>query len=124
MNSWFRTLLVGAVAVLLACKGDTGAAGPQGEAGPPGDPGVAFATAPINLSGAANATVSISRASTTADGYVAAADFRAIRSTGGGSLLNWKPELGRWANTCGAAPTVSLATADSQEGDSSFEFDV
>jgi len=109
MGSWFRVLLVAVVAAGLACKGDPGAAGARGEQGPPGDPGVAFATPPLALSGASNATISLTRP---------------MRSNGGGNLLDWRSELPLWANKCGVAPAVSIATADAQEGDTSFEFNV
>lgn len=124
MHSWLRSLLAVAVVLVLACKGDPGPAGPQGDQGPPGDPGVASATAPLSLSGASNATVSISRATSSTDGYMAAADFRAVRITGGGNLIDWRSDLARWSNTCGSSPAVSIDGSDSQEGDSSFEMNV
>jgi len=127
MRSPFRWMLLAAVAVTVACKGETGAQGPQGEQGPPGDPGVAYATAPLGLSGGVNATISIARATSAADGYLAASDFQTFhsrRSTGGGNLLEWRSDVARWANTCGVVPAVSSTPADSQEGDTSFEFNV
>ena len=124
MSSGWRFSLVAVVAVGLACKGDPGPTGPQGDPGPPGDPGVARANAPLSLSGTSNATISIARATSTTDGYVAASDFKALRITGGGNLIDWRADLARWTNSCGSAPTVSIAATDSQEGDTSFEFNV
>jgi len=124
MNFGLRLSLVAVVAVGLACKGDKGDPGDPGQQGPPGDPGVARANAPLSLSGASNATISISRATSTTDGYVAASDFKALRITGGGNLLDWRSDLTRWSNTCGSNPAVTVATTDSQEGDTSFEFNV
>ncbi|HEY8211372.1 MAG TPA: hypothetical protein VIG99_28005 [Myxococcaceae bacterium] len=124
MHSGLRFLLVCAVVVGLACKGEKGDPGAQGDQGPPGDPGVATATAPLALSGASNATISIARASSSADGYLAASDYRSLRATGGGNLLDWRSDLARWANTCGVNPAVTISTTDSQEGDTSFEFNV
>jgi len=117
-------MLVVVVAVGLACKGETGATGPQGDPGPPGDPGVARANAPLTLSGASNATISIPRATSATDGYLAASDFRAIRITGGGNLIDWRADLARWSNTCGSIPAVTISSTDSQEGDTAFEFNV
>jgi hypothetical protein len=124
MHSCLRWLTTLAVVLVVACKGDKGDQGPQGDQGPPGDPGVARATAPLNLSGTSNATISIARASSTADGYLAASDFQALRITGGGNLLDWRADLSRWANTCGSNPAVTINGTDSQEGDTSFEFNV
>jgi len=70
---------------------------------------VAFATPPLTLSGASNATISLNRP---------------MRSTGGGNLLDWRSDVTLWANKCGGAPAVSITTTDSQEGDTSYEFNV
>lgn len=127
MPASLRWVSLVVVVISVACKGDKGDPGAQGDQGPPGDPGVAFATPPLALSGASNGTVSIARATGSADGYLAAADFQTFasrRASGGGNLLEWRSDVSRWTNTCGVAPTVTNTTADSQEGDSSFEFNV
>lgn len=117
-------MLPAAVLLALGCEGKQGLQGVPGETGPQGPAGpvgVATASAPLSLSGN---SLAIARATGTSDGYLAASDFRAFRTTAGGNLLDWKADVGRWANACGVAPATSIAAADSQEGDTSFEFNV
>lgn len=49
---------------------------------------------------------------------------QALRARGGRNLIDWQPVISRWQNIGGTQATVTLDTADSVEGDSSFKITV